>query len=230
MLKKIGDKKPLAQFVADEIIRLIEEGKLKPGDKLPSESELMESLSVGRGSIREAIKILVSRNIVTIRRGVGTYVSEKKGISDDPLGFSFIEDKQQLVHDSMAVRALLEPSIAKWATIHASDEEISEIERMCDVIEEKIRAGEDYGDADVEFHTQIAKSTKNLVVSNLIPILNMNIRMLIDVTQASLKEETIITHRDIVEALKKRDAGAVFLAMNAHMSINQERINRLSKK
>ena len=58
---------------------LIESKELLPGERLPSEQELMKELSVGRGTIREAIKSLVSRNIVEIRRGVGTFVAEKTG-------------------------------------------------------------------------------------------------------------------------------------------------------
>ena len=124
MLDKINQKKPLPQIVADRIITLIETKELLPQDKLPSEQELMKELDVGRGTIREAIKILVSRNIVEIHRGVGTFVSTKTGVVDDPLGFSFIDDKEKLVKDSMNVRALLEPSISMWAAKNASDDDI----------------------------------------------------------------------------------------------------------
>ncbi len=72
------DKRPLPQIIADKIIDLIESKELLPGDRLPSEQELMKELNVGRGTIREAIKSLVSRNIVEIRRGVGTFVAEKQ--------------------------------------------------------------------------------------------------------------------------------------------------------
>ena len=65
------DKRPLPQIIADKIIDLIESKELLPGERLPSEQELMKELNVGRGTIREAIKSLVSRNIVEIRRGDG---------------------------------------------------------------------------------------------------------------------------------------------------------------
>ena len=121
------DKRPLPQIMADKIIDLIESKKLLPGERLPSEQELMKELNVGRGTIREAIKSLVSRNIVEIRRGVGTFVAKKTGVVEDPLGFSFINNKNKLVKDSMDVRLLLEPSIAKWAARNATDSEILEI-------------------------------------------------------------------------------------------------------
>lgn len=189
------DKRPLPQIIADKIIDLIESKELLPGEKLPSEQELMKELNVGRGTIREAIKSLVSRNIVEIRRGVGTFVAKNTGVVEDPLGFSFIDNKKKLVKDSMDVRLLLEPSIARWAARNATNSEILEIIELSKKIETAILNDENYSDLDVEFHTKIANSSRNLVVENLIPILNTNIRSLIDVTHAVLKEYTILSHK-----------------------------------
>lgn len=215
------DKRPLPQVIADKIIDLIESKELLPGERLPSEQELMRELNVGRGTIREAIKSLVSRNIVEIRRGVGTFVAEKTGVVEDPLGFSFIDNKNKLVKDSMDVRLLLEPSIAKWAARNATDSEILEIIELSHKIEMAILNDEDYSDLDVEFHTKIAISSRNLVVKNLIPILNMNIRSLIDVTHAVLKEHTILSHKKIANAIKERNEEMAEQLMREHIEINQ---------
>lgn len=215
------DKRPLPQVIADKIIDLIESKELLPGQKLPSEQELMRELNVGRGTIREAIKSLVSRNIVEIRRGVGTFVAEKTGVVEDPLGFSFIDNKNKLVKDSMDVRLLLEPSIAKWAARNATDSEILEIIELSHKIEMAILNDEDYSDLDVGFHTKIAISSRNLVVKNLIPILNMNIRSLIDVTHAVLKEHTILSHKKIANAIKERNEEMAEQLMREHIEINQ---------
>ena len=59
---------------------------IQRGEKLPNEFELAESLNVGRGTIREAVKLLVSRNILEIRRGKGTFVAQEPGVADDPYG------------------------------------------------------------------------------------------------------------------------------------------------
>lgn len=64
--------KSLTERVADEIVRTIIGKELNPGDKLPNEFELAAKLGVGRSTVREAIKALVSRNVVEIRRGAGT--------------------------------------------------------------------------------------------------------------------------------------------------------------
>ena len=215
------DKRPLPQIIADKIIDLIESKELLPGEKLPSEQELMKELNVRRGTIREAIKSLVSRNIVEIRRGVGTFVAKNTGVVEDPLGFSFIDNKKKLVKDSMDVRLLLEPSIARWAARNATDSEILEIIELSKKIETAILNDENYSDLDVEFHTKIANSSGNLVVENLIPILNTNIRSLIDVTHAVLKEHTILSHKKIANAIKERDEEMAEQLMKEHIEINQ---------
>lgn len=215
------DKRRLPQIIADKIIDLIESKELLPGEKLPSEQELMKELNVGRGTIREAIKSLVSRNIVEIRRGVGTFVAKNTGVVEDPLGFSFIDNKKKLVKDSMDVRLLLEPSIARWAARNATDSEILEIIELSKKIETAILNDENYSDLDVEFHTKIANSSRNLVVENLIPILNTNIRSLIDVTHAVLKEYTILSHKKIANAIKERDEEMAEQLMREHIEINQ---------
>lgn len=215
------DKRPLPQIIADKIIDLIESKELLPGEKLPSEQELMKELNVGRGTIREAIKSLVSRNIVEIIRGVGTFVAKNTGVVEDPLGFSFIDNKKKLVKDSMDVRLLLEPSIARWAARNATDSEILEIIELSKKIEIAIINDQNYSDLDVEFHTKIANSSRNLVVENLIPILNTNIRSLIDVTNAVLKEYTILSHKKIANAIKERDEEMAEQLMREHIEINQ---------
>lgn len=220
------DKRPLPQIMADKIIDLIESKKLLPGERLPSEQELMKELNVGRGTIREAIKSLVSRNIVEIRRGVGTFVAKKTEVVEDPLGFSFINNKNKLVKDSMDVRLLLEPSIAKWAARNATDSEILEIIELSHKIEIAILNDEDYSDLDVEFHTKIANSSRNLVVENLIPILTTNIRSLIDVTHAVLKEHTILSHKKIANAIKERDEELAEQLMKEHIEMNQKYLDK----
>lgn len=227
MLEKLRKDKPLAEIVADQLIIFIEQQQLKSGDKLPSEAELSSSLGVGRNTIREAIKILISQNIVTIRRGLGTFISEKMGVVDDPLGFRFIQDKKKLLIDTLDIRLILEPKLAEVAALTATDEEISEMERLCDEVEQLILAGINHIDKDVELHTQIAKSSKNLVVSKLLPIINGSIPIFIDVTKSALKNETIMTHRAVVEAIKARNAQSAFDAMQKHILYNKEYIEKI---
>ena len=125
------DEKSLPEKLADDIVNYILEEKMQPGDRLPNESVLAEKMKAGRSSVREAMKLLASRNIVTIRQGSGTYISSTPGIVEDPLGFTFIGDKQKLAADLLEIRFLLEPSIAARAASYATDDEISRISELC---------------------------------------------------------------------------------------------------
>lgn len=102
-------EKSLPERVADQLMNLIRTQELQAGDKLPNEFELAEQLQVGRGSIREAVKLLVARNILEIKRGKGTYIAQHTGEIQDPLGLAFCSDQFQLAFDLLEVRMQLEP-------------------------------------------------------------------------------------------------------------------------
>ena len=217
-------EKSLSQKIADDIITFILEENLHPGDKLPNETILCEHLNVGRGSLREAMRALASRNIVTIRQGSGTYVASSTGIADDPLGLSFIKNKKKLIHDLMEIRFLLEPSIAALAAMHADDKEIKKIYTLCDEVEELLNANKDHSAKDIELHTAIALSSKNIVVPRLVPVIFRSIPLLIESTGNTLRNETIASHREIADAIAAHDAVRAHDAMYLHLVYNRKRI------
>ena len=73
----------LTETTANKLIQLIKDRHLNPGDKLPTEVDLSQQLDVGRNTLREAQKILVSRNIITIRQGAGSFVSQNPRLVKD---------------------------------------------------------------------------------------------------------------------------------------------------
>lgn len=218
------EDKPLSSKLSEELLNYIRSENLKPGDRLPNESILAKKMGVGRSSIREAMKLLASRNIVTIRQGSGTYVSQTPGMVDDPLGFSFIADKQKLAQDSLEVRFLLEPAIASLAAQNASEEDIALLRRLCQEVEDLVRLGQDHTQKDIEFHTAIALSSKNVVVPRLIPVINSAIPLLIELTGNTLKQETIDTHRALTDAIAAHNAAAAHDAMYLHLVYNRARM------
>ena len=220
----------LPQKIADKIIRFILDNRLQEGDKLPNEQTLSAQLNVGRGTIREAMKTLASRNIITIRQGSGMYVSGQTGVIDDPLGLTFIKNKRKLSADLIAVRFILEPPIAAWAARNASDEEIENIKEICYEVEQLILAGDDYKEKDVALHAAIAMSSKNLVVPRLIPIIHEAVSLFIAETNRALDQDTIIAHREIVAAIENRDSEAARDAMFVHLSFNRRLIRKIWKE
>lgn len=227
MLDVLKTDKNLPEQVADRIMHLIMDEKLSPGSKLPNEFELCTMLGVSRTTVREAVKILVSKNLVEIQRGRGTFVSAKLGVADDPLGFAFIENKKKLVSDSLHVRYLLEPAIAEMAAQMATEEDIAELEAIAAEIEAQIHAGVNHGDSDSKFHSKLAYSTKNIILGKMIPVVTQTITLFVSSTKAKLSLETITTHREIIAAIKDRDGKRARKWMEKHLDMNRDLLKKM---
>lgn len=219
------NSKSLGDQVSNNIIKLIVDNNLNIGDKLPNEYELAAQLGVGRSTVREGIKALVSRNILEIKRGYGTFI--KCGTAEDPLGLIFVKDKLKLAVDLLEIRFMIEPKIASLAALNATAEDLSEMEKLCDEVEELILSGKEHLNKDIEFHTAIAKSSKNIVTASLVPIINQSISVFIDITNTKLKNETIETHREILNAIKNRNLNDAHDAMMLHLVHNRRNINKV---
>lgn len=224
------DDRPLSVRLADELLEYIQKEHLKPGDRLPNESVLAKTMSAGRSSIREAMRLLASRNIVTIRQGSGTYISQTPGMIEDPFGFSFFPDKYKLAMDSIEVRFLLEPPVAAMAARHASVRDIKQLFQLCDEIETLVQADQDHTRKDIDFHTQIAMSSGNILVPRLIPVINSAIPLFIELTGNVLKQETIDTHRMLAEAIASHDSDAAHDAMYLHLVHNRTCLRTVSSE
>lgn len=221
--------KPLAEKASDELVRYIIKNELQPGAKLPNEFELAALLGVGRSTVREAVKALVSRNVLAVRQGAGTFVADRAalGVSEDPLGFTFITDKSKLAQDLMEVRMALEPRIAALAATNATAEDVQQIAELADEVERLILADENHMEKDIEFHTKIAQSSGNLVVPNLLPIIQEAISLFVTTTKRSLRQETIDTHRAIVQAIAAKDAMGASESMTLHLIYNRDHLRKI---
>ena len=164
-----------------------------------------------------------------IRQGSGTYIAASPGMVEDPLGFTFIGNKQKLINDLLEVRFLLEPSIAAMAATHADENDIKKITALCDEVELLLKNHENHIYKDIELHTAIAMSSKNVVVPRLIPVINSSIPLFVETTGGSLHEETIETHREISDAIASHDPLRAQDAMYLHLVYNRKRI-QLSQK
>jgi len=224
---KLVNLKSKTELISDEIVSYIIQNDLKAGDKIPNEYDIATILGVGRGTVREGVRELISRNILHIKRGDGTYVSEKQGVLNDPLGLSLIGDKTKLAKDMLDIRFLIEPYIAAQAATMANDANKISIERLCNEVEILIRQGKNHLDKDVEFHKAIAESCGNSVMPRLIPVINQSIYLFGNVTKMQLAEVTITTHREVVDAIKKGDSKAAYDAMYLHLVYNRRAINRV---
>ena len=228
--EKRVDKKLLGTQVEDELMNYILEEPLTVGQKLPNEFELAEKFGVGRSTIREAVKGLVSKGILEVRRGSGTYVISTSTVEDDPLGLSRFQDKYKLALELFEVRLMLEPEIASLAAEYASEEEKHQLKILCDEVENLYRAGKNHTPKDIEFHTFIAGCSKNRVVETLIPVINTAVMTFANLTHRSLMQETIDTHREITESIMRGDSVGAKCAMIMHLTYNRQALMKTLKE
>lgn len=222
-------EKLLTEQIEEQIIDYIAKEQIESGKRLPNEYILAEKFGVGRSTLREAVKLLVARGVLTVRHGSGTYVASPIPLDDDPLGVRGIDDKISLAMDFVNVRLMLEPEIAAQAALNATEEDIKMLTELCDKLEEKILKDEPYIREDIEFHTFIAKCSKNRVVEQLIPIIDTAVLLFVNVTHKTLITETIKTHRALTEAIRDHDSISAKTSMLMHIIHNRDKIKEIKE-
>ncbi len=223
-------QKLLAEQVQDQIFQYMKEQNYQIGDKMPNEYDLAAQFGVGRSTIREAVKLLVSKGLLEVRRGSGTYVVGTVPADRDPLGLSRMKDKMGLALDLADVRMILEPGIAELAALNRDEKDIQKLEELCQAVEKKILDGDSYIQEDIAFHAGIAECAKNKVVEQLLPIIDTAVLMFVNVTHTRLREETVQTHRAILNSIRDRDSIGARAAMTMHMAYNREMIRNIMRK
>lgn len=220
-------KKPLADQIEDKLMEFIINKPVNVGQRIPNEFELAEMFGVGRSTIREAVKGLVSRGTLEVRRGSGTYVISTISPKEDPLGLDKIEDKYELALQLFEVRLMIEPEIAGLACKNAAEKDLIKLKQLCDETEKLYKSGAEHINKDIEFHTCIAQCSKNQVVELLVPVINTAVLTFANVTHRLLKEETIKSHRAVTAAILRRDSVGAKCAMITHLTYNRQAIIEL---
>jgi DNA-binding FadR family transcriptional regulator len=226
----------LSEEVAQEIKGLIISKKLVEGTKLPNEAELSENLGVSRITIREAIKLLSSSGTVEIRRGIGTFVTNKPGLSNDPLGLAFLEKEGQLkkIHQT---RMAIEPRAAAWAAQCAADKDIQIIEanlHLLNTVFGELNQGKitraiaikKYVDAEIAFHLSIYACLKNDVLNRILYIiLEAYMLRYMDIELVPDNDMQRKTHQTILNAIKAHAPSAAEEAVIKHLEFGETLID-----
>lgn len=211
--------KKISESIIDQIREEIVSGRLKPGDKLPTERELAEQIGVSRPPVREAIKQLIYGGFLESSQGSGTYVKSVTGnIFTDPL-------KEQIKTSKRAFNelAVLRGNMEKWAVAEACKNGTPEQLEKLSVIVEQMKNPDnltDFINLDLEFHRIIAEMTQNTIYLHLISSIS---NLLIPLYQADGfstdldMEEFTAVHINIFEAIKGHDRDSSESAMQAHV-------------
>jgi GntR family transcriptional regulator, transcriptional repressor for pyruvate dehydrogenase complex len=212
--------------VTERLVAYITGGHLRPGDKLPSEYELMEQLQVGRSSVREAIRGLALVGIVESRprRGmiVTSPVSNVRGKELKwPLTFWALKDL-------FAVRLILEGYAAQEAARWATPDDIDRIAAAATALERKIGKGQVYFRENAAFHLEIAKASRNQVLLNCLNMIIGGLRDLREPVDLEMPGTPIVDIRDhnfILRAIQEHRPDQARKLMEAHLKSTIEKLD-----
>lgn len=157
--------------VSDEIVNqvknLIIEGKLKPGDRLPPERELIKQFSVSRPSLREALNSLVTMGLLEVKQAKRTFVKSitSKRI-EDPLSLLIKADTQK-IFDLIEVRKAMETWDAYHAAQRATEEDIKQLETIVEEMRTTFEKGQPWEKQDADFHLAMAQATHNMIQAHI---------------------------------------------------------------
>ncbi len=205
--------------VARQIQRLIAEGALSPGDRLPPERELAERFQVSRGSVRDAIRTLEIVGLVAARQGEGTVVAD---VSPEamvaPLA-SVLVRKRELIAELLDVRTIIEPALAARAARRATDRDVARLEDVLRRQRARMLKGESTVEEDSEFHSLLADAAHNQV---MLKVLDVLMDLLRETRARSLQVEgrlqrSFAGHRRVLEAIRRRDPDAAERAVRRHL-------------
>lgn len=226
-LAPIGRRK-LSDEVFDRIKHLIETGALKPGDEVPSERMLMETFQVGRPAVREAMQSLAARGLIEISHGERSRVvplTARSLISQlDVAAKIMLTASPGSLEDLKAARLVFERAVVREAALKASPEDI---ELLGAAIRDQRAALGDAGAfiaADMAFHTQIAKVTRNSIFVAVSEAMLGWLKVFhVEVLHWSGKEPvTLAEHEDILAEIETGDADTAEAALVRHLERSRD--------
>ena len=228
------DKQRLTEAVTLFVIDRVAERVYRPGDQLPSESELAKRLNVSKPVVREALGRLSALGIVQIQQGKPTTI---KGLSVAPLD-QFLRLAVRVtdngLREAVELRRAIEVEVAALAAERATPLQLEPVE----VALEKMRANID-GDferwlqGDLAFHVALARCSGNALLEHLVSALVDTIKF----TQRALGMQrdlrdpaaTVARHQAIVDAIKARDPAAARIAMTTHFAVSDAVIAEIAR-
>jgi GntR family transcriptional regulator, transcriptional repressor for pyruvate dehydrogenase complex len=219
--------------VVEGIAGQIKSQELRPGDKLPTEAEIMRNWSVSRTVVREALSRLQAGGLVETRHGVGTFVlppNSTGGLRIDPSEIATAVDVMAVLE----LRISLETECASLAAQRRSDTQLAQMREALDELERETAAGGNTVAPDVRFHLLIATATGNPYFADIMSHLGATLIPRARINSPRLAMEDLPEylrrvnreHEAIYEAIGRRDPEAARAAMRLHLTNSRERLRQ----
>lgn len=225
---KIERDEPLSHRVEKQIREAIKKKIFVPGDKLPGELALVEKFGVSRTAIREALRMLVGRGLITIEKGRGIFVSEM-----DP---SYVVDPlYQLINIKagkaghlhlVRVRLFMEPNIARSAAENRDKEDAKFLRENFQKMKAMANEPTKMVDFDIEFHRRISQATNNPIIPVIMePIFQLLPKFISDTYKKSHAPDLALEYHELlVKYITEQNPQQAFKVMHNHMSQAEEHV------
>ncbi|MGG6382231.1 FadR/GntR family transcriptional regulator [Paenarthrobacter sp. NEAU-H11] len=212
--------------VAERLLAYFTSGDIAPGTRLPAERQLAATLGVGRSAVREALAALEILGIVVVRPGSGTYLRD--GVSEllpRTLSWGMMLGAPR-TRELVELRGGLEVQAAQLAAERITDEALDRMQGHLDIMAATLDDLAAFVEADAAFHREIAESSGNQVLQELLQSIRSLLRIWVDraLTDEGHAAAALKEHAEIHTALKARDSAAVTATMRSHMETASRRL------
>ena len=229
-LGAMGSGSPSAA-VATKLLALFTEGSIAPGTRLPPERQLAATLEVGRSAVREALAALEILGVVDVRPGSGTYLrGNASELLPQTLSWGIMLNRSRTA-ELAEVRGALEIYAARLATVRMSPAAIARLHDHLEKMRLSVSDLSAFVEADLQFHLELAQSTDNTVLRDLLQSIRSLLRVWADrsVQNDEHARLAIVEHTAVYEAIAARDSEAAATAMVTHMRTAGARLAGLTE-
>ncbi len=199
----------LSDEVYNQIVTLISRGKLKPGDKIPSERDLAADLGISRQSVREALNRAEVMGLIEVRQGEGSFILSSINKSLKPPLTIIIEEEAERIFEFIEIRKLIEGWCAEKAASEATSEDFKNMEKILEKMKRVASKDKQWEELDLELHLSFAKATHNVIAVHMMEALKSNFQPFFKFAKSMPRSEKIDVlwqhHFDIFTAIKDRN-------------------------
>ncbi len=220
------ERVPIVQLVEERIKEIITSGQVKPGEKLPAEMELCQSLGVGRGTVREAFRLLQAKGYVEIRPGRGAFAAEGGHEEEKDNVIDWLGGNEKELRSSIEIRTALEPMAARLMAERADERDIQRLEDLHYSFLTAVKEEDAVKIArlDEQFHSVIVEASDNKLLMEINNHVCQGMQTFRNKTFQVHQnaQNAIVPHTNILNAICNRDAALAEREMRAHLDKVQE--------